>query len=132
VQTVVRHQEQIWHSCASFSVDDFFGNEPEHKKLYRAFLKLVRRCEPVMVNISKTRISFQARVCFAGVPRVTEDSLIGGFWLKHGIESPRFTRVEFLTPNHYLHQFRITSVKDLDAEVLSRLRQAYKIGMQKE
>jgi hypothetical protein len=122
----------IWHSCATFSVDDFFGNAPEHKKLYRAFLKLVRKCGPVTVNINKTRISFQARVRFAGIPRLTKDGLIGGFWLKHRIESLRFTRAEFLPPNNYLYQFRITSEKDLDAEVLSWLRQAYKIGMQKE
>lgn len=45
------------------------------------------------------RISFQARVRFAGIPRVTKDGLVGGFWLKHRIESPRFTRVEFLPPS---------------------------------
>jgi hypothetical protein len=122
----------IWHSCTSFSVDDFFRSAPQHKKLYRAFLKLVRKCGPVRVNINKTRISFQARVRFAGIPRVTNDGLVGGFWLKHRIESPRFTRVEFLPPNNYLYQFRITSEKGLDAEVLTWLREAYKIGMQEE
>jgi len=53
-----------------------------------------------------------------------------GCWRKHRIESPRFTRVELLLPNHYLYQFRIRSEKDLDAEVLSWLREAYKTAMQ--
>jgi hypothetical protein len=125
--------KNLWHSCTSFTVDEFFRKkEVRHKKLYRAFLKLVRKCGPVHVNINKTRISFQARVRFAGIPRVTKDGLIGGFWLKHRIESPRFTRVEFLPPNNYVYQFRITSEKDLDAEVLTWLRQAYKIGQQQQ
>src|SRR6516162_901713 len=121
-----------WHSCTSFTVDDFFGKKvPAHKKLYRAFVQLVRECGPAKVNVNKSRISFQARVRFAGIPRVTRDGLVGGFWLKHRIESPRFTRVEFLPPNNYIYQFPITSEKDLDAEVLAWLRKAYKVGQQK-
>ena len=121
-----------WHSCTSFTVDDFFSKKVAvHKKLYRAFLKLVRKCGPVKVNVNKSRISFQARVRFAGIPRVTKDGLVGGFWLKQRIESPRFIRVEFLPPNNYIYQFRITSEKDLDAEVLAWLRKAYKVGRQK-
>ena len=83
------------------------------------------------MNVNKSRISFQARVRFAGIPRVTKDGLVGGFWLKHRIESPRFIRVEFLPPNNYIYQFRRRSEKDLDAEVLAWLRKAYKVGQQK-
>ena len=123
----------LWHSCTSFTVDEFFNKKGlGHKKLYQAFLKLVRKCGPVKVNVNKSRISFQARVRFAGIPRVTKDAIIGGFWLKHRIESPRFTRVEHLPPTNYLYQFRITSEKDLDAEVLAWLREAYKVGQQLE
>ena len=49
-------------------------------------------------------------------------------WLKHRIASPRFTRVEYLPPSNYLSQFRITSEKELDAQVLAWLREAYKVG----
>ena len=121
----------IWHSCTQFTVDEFFRKrDPGHKKLYRAFLKFVRKCGPVSVNINKTRISFQSRVRFAGVPRLTKEGLIGGFWLKRRIHSPRFTHVEFLPPNNYIYQFRINREEDLDAEVLSWLREAYKVGRQ--
>ena len=82
------------------------------------------------MNVNKSRISFQARVRFAGIPRVTKNGLVGGFWLKHRIESPRFSRVEYLRPNNYVYQFRIMSEKDLDAEVLAWLREAYKVGQQ--
>lgn len=123
----------IWHSCTSFTVEEFFRKKAlAHKKLYRAFLKRARKCGPVRVNVNKYRISFQARVRFAGIPRVTKESVVGGFWLKHRTESPRSTRVEYLPPNNYLYQFRITSEKDLDGEVLAWLREAYKVGQQEE
>lgn len=71
-------------------------------------------------------------VRFAGIPRVTKEGVVGGFWLKHRIESPRFTRVEYLPPTITSIQFRITSEKDLDGEVLASLREAYKVGQQEE
>ena len=123
----------IWHSCTSVTVEEFFRKKaPAHKKRYRTFLKLARKFGPVRVNVNKSRISFQARVRFAGIPRVTKEGVGGGFWLKHRIESPRFTRVEYLPPNNYLYQFRITSEKDLDGEGLAWLREAYKVGQQEE
>lgn len=123
--------KNILHSCTRFTLDEFFRRKDSgNRKLYRAFLRFVRKCGPVRVNINKTRISFQARVRFAGVPRVTKDGLIGGFWLKRRIESPRFTHVEFLPPNNYIYQFRINREEDLDAEVLCWLREAYKIDRQ--
>jgi Domain of unknown function (DUF5655) len=125
--------KNMWHSCSSLTVQEFLRKKPPgHKKLYHSFLKLVRKCGPVKVNVNKSRISFQARVRFAGIPRVTKDGLIGGFWLKHRIESARFTHVEYLPPNNYLYQFRITSEKDLDTQVLAWLREAYKVGQQQE
>jgi hypothetical protein len=123
--------KSLWHSCTSLTVDEFFrGKNSSHKKLYRAFLRFVRQCGPVRVNLNKTRISFQSRVRFAGIPRVTRDGLIGGFWLKRRIQSPRFTHVEFIPPNNYVYQFRINSQQDLDGEALNWLREAYRVGQQ--
>ena len=78
----------------------------------------------------KTRISFQKRTRFAGVPRATKDTIYGGFWLKHKIESPRFSKIEFIPPNNYVYQFPIKDASDLDAEVARWLEEACKIGMQ--
>jgi len=114
VQAEVRDQKYLAFMQLVYRGRVLPEEDPAHKKLYRAFLKLVRKCGPVKVNVNKSRISFQARVRFAGVPRVTKDGLVGGFWLKHQIHSPRFTRVEFLPPNNYIYQFQITSEKDLD------------------
>lgn len=130
-QTLVT--KNIWHACSSSSVEELLSKKPPgHKKLYHSFLKLLRQCGPVNVNVNKSRISFQARVRFAGIPRVTKDGLVAGFWLKHRIESARFTRVDYLPPDNYLYPFRITNEKELDAQVLAWLREAYKVGQQLE
>lgn len=114
------------------SVDDFFKNKnPQLRKLNNAYLKLARRIYPkVIINVDKTRISFQARTCFAGVSETTKDTLYGGFWLKHKITSPRFTKVEFIPPNNYVYRFPIKDISDLDEEVTSWIKDALKVGQQ--
>ena len=83
----------MWHSCVRLTEDAFFAGREAQRKLYEAFLAFVRRFGPVTVNVNKSRISFQGRVRFAGVPRIVRDGIICGFWLKRRIESPRFLKV---------------------------------------
>jgi hypothetical protein len=122
----------MWHSCVRSTTADFFrGRDPNLKGLYRQFLSFVRQNGPVRVNVTKTRISFQARVRFAGIAALRKDALVAGFWLKRRIHSPRFTNVEFIPPNNYVYQFRLASPSDLDAEVAGWLREAYEVGVQR-
>ena len=57
--------------------------------------------------------------------------MVLGFWLKHRIESPRFSKVEFLPPSNWIYQFIATSHDDIDDEVTGWLRAAYDVGMQR-
>lgn len=122
---------RMWHSCVTLSEDDFFKGREAPRALYRAFLAFVRAIGPVTVNINKTRISFQARARFAGVPRVTKDGLVCSFWLKRRIESPRFSRVELIPPGDHIYQFKLTDPTQLDDEVAAWLAEAYEVGMQR-
>lgn len=45
--------------------------------------------------------------------------------------SPRFTRIQSISPRNHVHYFRIQTLKELDGEVLSWLREAYAVGQQK-
>lgn len=91
----------MWHSCVRSTAAHFFRDrDPRLRQLYRAYLAFVRRIGPVTVNVTKSRISFQGRVRFAGVAAVRKDALVAGFWLKRRIESPRFGRVEFIPPDN--------------------------------
>jgi hypothetical protein len=82
------------HSCVQLTLDGFFGDRRAQRQLYEALLELVRRFGPVTVKVNKSRISFQARVGFATVARVTRSGLVCTFWLKREVVSPRITRVE--------------------------------------
>jgi hypothetical protein len=83
----------------------------------------------VTVNVTKSRISFQARVRFAAVNRVTRSGLVCHFWIRRQIASPRVGRVDLYPPDNYVHEFRVTHLDELDDELASWLREAYEAGL---
>jgi hypothetical protein len=118
------------HSCVQLTLNGFFGDRRAQRQLYEALLELVRRFGPVTVNVNRSRISFQARVRFATVARVTRSGLVCTFWLKREVVSPRITRVELYPPSNYVHQFKLTDARELDDELAAWLREAYEVGLQ--
>jgi hypothetical protein len=123
---------KMWHSCGRHTVRQFFeGKSAKVKALYRAYVKFARQLGPFIIDPAKTRISFQGRVRFAGVSGTTKDSLIIGFWLKRRVESPRFMKVDVYPRNDHVYKLRLSDVKELDAELLGWLREAYDVGQQK-
>jgi len=121
----------MWHSCNRLTEEDFFGGRERQRSLYHAFLRFVQRFGPVTVNINKTRISFQGRVRFAGVLRITKDGIVCGFWLKRRIESPRFAKVEKLSGTDHVYYFKLNDAAQLDEEAAGWLAEAYQVGMQR-
>ena len=121
----------MWHSCCQLTEKEFFAGRDAQRALYHAFRAFVGRFGPVTVNINKTRISFQGRARFAGVPRVTKEGIVCGFWLKRRIENPRFSRVELIPPGDWIYQFKLTDPAQLDDEVAAWIAEAYEVGMQR-
>ena len=121
---------RMWHSCVRRTVDEFFAGHEGKRPLYDAFLALVERFGRVTVNVSKTRISFQGRVRFAGVAGIRRDGLVCGFWLKRRIDSSRFSRVEHLPPGDHVYQFRLRHLDELDDEVAAWIEEAARVGRQ--
>src|SRR5229473_2398395 len=57
-----------FHFCTRVTVREYLkGKSPFALSLYRKFVKLVRRCGPVILVPNKTRIGFQVRMAFADV-----------------------------------------------------------------
>jgi hypothetical protein len=123
----------MWHSCGRFSVEQFFkGKSPRAKKLYHAFHKFVRtNCGRFVVDVAKTRISFQGRVRFAGVAGVNKEGLTIGFWLKRRVESPRFVSVQSPMPKDFVYKLRVQRPQDFDRELARWLKEAYLVGQQR-
>jgi hypothetical protein len=119
------------HSCGKYSVQQFLkGKSGDEVALFRQFVKLVRECGPILLAPAKTRVGFQARMIFAAVNNLSKAGLKAHIVLARRLDSPRFTRIESISPKNQVHHFKINSTEELDDEVRSWLREAHKVGLQ--
>ena len=100
------------------------------KLLFQGVLTLIRECGPVTVLSEKTRIAFHKRMSFM-VVSVQQSALRGHFVFARRIEHPRFLRIETFSPRNHVHQFRLTSAEQLDAEFKAWIAEAYSVGEQR-
>jgi hypothetical protein len=119
------------HACGRHDLDHHFeGKPPEVRALFDAVVAAILEIGPVEVLAEKTRIAFHVRMSFAQVtPR--RAWLDGHVVLARRLESPRFRSVQTFSPRNHLHVFRITTLKDIDAEFRSWLAEAYAVGEQR-
>jgi hypothetical protein len=119
------------HSCGPYSVQQFLaGKSPTAVSLYEHFSALIHNCGPVKIAPAKTRIGFQVRMIFAAVNKLNDQGLDAHVVLTRHLKSPRFRRIEMMTPRCYVHHFKIESLGELDEEVEEWLREAYRVGTQ--
>ena len=119
------------HACGRYSEAKFLAGKSRNARLlYQHFSALVRECGPVTIAPAKTRIGFQVRMIFAAVNKLNDRGLDAHVVLTRRLESPRFRRIEEMTPKCFVHHFKILSLDELDQEVESWLREAYKVGTQ--
>lgn len=118
------------HACGRFTLKSHLaGRSPEMIALYRRFEAMVRACGPVTVVPEKTRVAFQVRMSFAAVT-LRQRWLGGHVVLARRLEDPRFRAIQTISPGNHVHQFRIQSAAELDAQVAGWLREAYAVGQQ--
>src|ERR1051325_11602344 len=82
------------HTCAGLQTvhSHLRGASPEVKRIYRAFVRMLREFGPVAVLPEKSRIAFQVRMSFAVLmPR--RNYVIGHLVLARRATHRRFTRV---------------------------------------
>jgi Domain of unknown function (DUF5655) len=119
------------HSCGRYSVEKFLaGKSSNAVSLYEHFTAMMHECGPIKIAPAKTRVGFQVRMIFAAVNKLNDRGLEAHVVLSRRLDSPRFQRIETMTPRCYVHHFRIESVCELDDEVKNWLREAYHVGTQ--
>ena len=118
------------HSCQVVALDDHFAGVPALRPVFDAYLAAARLNGPVTVNATKSRISFQARMRFAGIERPRRAHIVATFVLVRELVSPRL-RVQFIPPRYYVHRLRLRVVSDVDDEVREWLAEAYGVGEQR-
>jgi hypothetical protein len=119
------------HTCAALGdLDRHFARaNPQVRATFDAVLAAVSALGPVQVLPEKTRIALQVRMSFAAfMPR--RDWLNGHLVMARRIDSPRFLRIDTLSPRNVVHAFRLTAPWDVDEEFAGWLAEAYQVGAQ--
>ena len=119
------------HSCGRHSLARHFEGKPAAIRiLFDAVAAAIAELGPVRVIPEKTRIAFQVRMSFAQVtPR--RQWLDGHVVLARRLDSPRFRRIESISPRNHVHAFRLQHLAEIDDEFIEWLREAYRVGEQK-
>jgi hypothetical protein len=119
------------HFCSHVRLDAHFeGREPNVVATFERLLAAARKNGPVTVLPEKTRIAFQVRMSFAAFT-LRKRWVDGHVVLARRLESPRFRRIDFISPRNQVHVFRLKDPSDVDAEVDAWLTEAYSVGEQK-
>lgn len=116
-------------SVEILTVEDHLAGKPaEIIDLYERFIAAVSECGPFTYRVTKTAITLKGtRRGFAGA-KPAKRSLDGYLDLQRQLNDPRIMRASPYTKRLYVHQFRITSRDQLDAEFHGWIREAYAVG----
>lgn len=118
------------HSCVRVPMNAHFrGKPPERRKTFDRWLEAARACGKVIAYAQKSRITIMARVRFAGAV-VHTSYLDAGLWLRRKADHPRLRRIEDFGRLGQVHHFRLESPDDVDVELETLMREAYRVGTQ--
>jgi hypothetical protein len=117
------------HSCAVQGLDAHFaGAPPGLRETFDALVAAVRDHGPVTVNATRSRITFQTQIRFAGIDAPRRDHLLANFVLTRPVQNERLARVEHVPPYYYVHRVRLERPEDVDAELRAWLAEARQVG----
>jgi len=119
------------HFCSHVRLEaHFIGRSPNVIATFDKLLAAARKSGPVTVLPEKTRIAFQVRMSFAAFT-LRRRWVDGHVVLARRLESPRFRRIDLISPRNQVHVFRLHEPAEVDAEVEAWLAEAYSVGEQK-
>jgi len=111
----------------------FFNEKPAARPLYEAFAqRLLAEIDNVTIKVQKTQISFSNRHNFAFVSflpaRKAKDRpktyITVTFGLQYKKESPRIDAASEPYPNRWTHHMLISSMEEIDDELMGWLKEA--------
>ena len=119
------------HACARHTLAEHLeGRPPEIIALFRRLEAVIQSMGPVIVLPEKTRIAFQVRMSFAAV-MLKQRWIDGHVVLARRLDSPRFRRIESISPRNHVHAFRLICLEEIDEEVTAWIAEAYLVGEQR-
>jgi len=119
------------HFCSHVRLDEHLkGREPNVVETFYRLLEAAKKNGTITVLPEKTRIAFQVRMSFAAFT-LRKRWVDGHVVLARRLDSPRFRRIDYISPRNQVHVFRLHEPAQVDAEVEMWLAEAYAIGEQK-
>jgi hypothetical protein len=110
------------------TVDSHFdGKEPQVRAIYDRLVARLREFGTVSEAPKQTSIHLDNASGFAGV-YTRKSYILLNFRTDYKIEHPRITKVEQHSARRFMHTVRLEWESDVDAELLSWLKDAYKIA----
>ncbi len=120
-----------FHFCSNVRLEDHFvGRDPQVIATFDALLAAAQKSGAVKVLPEKTRIAFQVRMSFAAFS-MRRHWVDGHVVLARRLDSPRFRRIDVISPRNQVHVFRLQEPSEVDDEVERWLHEAYSVGEQK-
>lgn len=119
------------HACARHTLAEHLEGKPAAIiALYRHLEAVMHSLGSVLVVPEKTRIAFQVRMSFAAM-MLKQQWIAGHVVLARRVESPRFRRIETISPRNHVHTFRLRTQEEIDAELIAWIAEAYQVGQQR-
>ena len=113
---------------AEFNVEYHFENKsPVVREIYDGLIKKVKSFGKFQEESHKTSIHLLNQTAFAGVA-TRKDALLLTIKTDHQIESSRVSKTEQVSRNRFHLLIRFETPKEIDAELLTWLKDAYKLS----
>lgn len=107
------------------TVADHFKNKPPGvRAIYDKLLALCEKIGEITEDPKKTSIHLNRKSALAGV-EVRQDYLLLNIKSDHALKSPRIAKSEQLSAKRFHQKVKLTSPKEIDAELKQWLTQAY-------
>jgi hypothetical protein len=112
----------------TFSVDSHFsGKEPIVRAMYDRLLASLRKFGRIIEEPKKTSIHLVNVSALPGV-ETRKAYILLNIKADHKIESPRIDKVEQISAKRFHHHVKISSLSDIDTELISWLHAAYALS----
>ena len=114
------------HSCNPYPPEKHFeGKDPKLKLLYNEWHSRVKKkCGPFQIDSVSCCIRFVTKSSFSAT-KIMKNNLRIMFQLPKKITSPRIQKSAQISPNRYNYAVDISEKKEMDAELLNWIKQAY-------
>lgn len=120
--------KNLSHSCGRATLEQWQARMgPRGRAMYDRFEETVAACGEYHIAPALTRIAFLARIRFANITKISDESMTFTFALPKPLKSRRFVKVEEVVPGWWVHRVRVTAPEELDDEVQEWIRRSYRL-----